>query len=351
MYKHCYLIMLALLAACSSGGDDNSSEDNKPTNLVLSIDVIGVDSNNPDGDGSGVIKCTATATGAVKYGFKFEGVNEIEDEDGALEYSLSSQGTKSYSVTVTAYSSTNESVSAMQNVTVFVGNSSGKQLAWSDEFNTNGAPNSSKWNYNTGAGGWGNNELQTYTNSLENAVVDDGLLKITAKKSGSGYTSARIKSENLYEFTYGIVEVRAKLPSAQGTWPAIWMLGANFDQVSWPTCGEIDIMEQTGSDKNKVLGTCHWSSNGNYAGYGLETPITNATGSFHIYKLEWTQGGSIKISVDDSQYFEMTTNSSMPFNKDFFFILNIAMGGNLGGTVDPNFTEDTMEIDYVRVYQ
>lgn len=351
MYKHCCFIMLVLLAACSSGGDDNPSEDNKPTNLVLSIDVIGVDSNNPDGDGSGVIRCTATATGAIKYGFKFEGVTEIEDEDGTLEYSLSSQGTKSYSVTVTAYSNTNESVSTMQNITVFVGTSSGKQLAWSDEFNTNGSPNSSKWNYNTGAGGWGNNELQTYTNSLENAIVEDGLLKITAKKSGSEYTSARIKSENLYEFTYGIVEVRAKLPSAQGTWPAIWMLGANFDQVSWPTCGEIDIMEQVGNDKNKVLGTCHWSSNGNYAGYGLETPITNATGSFHIYKLEWTEDGSIKISVDDSQYFEMTTNSSMPFNKDFFFILNIAMGGNLGGTVDPNFTEDTMEIDYVRVYQ
>ena len=110
-------------------------------------------------------------------------------------------------------------------------------------------------------------------------------------------------------------------------------------------------MEQRGWDKNKVLGTCHWSNNGNYAGYGLETAVTNASSNFHIYKLEWTEGGAIRFFVDNAQYFVMTTNSSMPFNEDFFLILNVAMGGNLGGDVDPAFSEDTMEIDYIRVYQ
>ena len=168
--------------------------------------------------------------------------------------------------------------------------------------------------------------------------------------SVANYTSGRIITRDRYDFTYGTVEVRAKLPASQGTWPAIWLLGSNFGSVGWPTCGEIDIMEQLGWDKNKVLGTCHWSNNGSYAGYGLETSASNSTSGFHIYKLEWMED-SIKISVDDTQYFEMTTNSSMPFNKDFFFILNVAMGGDLGGTIDPSFTQDTMEIDYVRVYQ
>ena len=167
----------------------------------------------------------------------------------------------------------------------------------------------------------------------------------------ANYTSGRIITHNLYDFTYGTVEVRAKLPASQGTWPAIWMLGSNFGSVGWPACGEIDIMEQTGWDKNKILGTCHWSNNGNYAGFGLESSIANVATSFHIYKLEWTEGGAIRFFLDDNEFFVMSTNNSMPFNKDFFFILNVAMGGDLGGTIDPNFTQDTMEIDYVRVYQ
>ena len=153
-------------------------------------------------------------------------------------------------------------------------------------------PNPLNWNYNIGAGGWGNNELQTYTKSQENVFVQDGLLKIKAKSDGAGgFTSARIKSENLFEFTYGTVEVRAKLPASKGTWPAIWMLGANFDSVGWPACGEIDIMEQKGWDKDKVLATCHWSNNGSYAGYGLETTVNNSSNNFHVYKLEWIEGG------------------------------------------------------------
>ena len=131
-------------------------------------------------------------------------------------------------------------------------------LVWEDDFNTDGAPDATNWTYDLGDGGWGNGEVQTYTNSAENAKVLDGSLIITAKADGSGgYTSARLKSQGLRKFTYGRIEVRAKLPASAGTWPAIWMLGSNFTTVGWPTCGEIDIMEQTGANKDITLGTLH----------------------------------------------------------------------------------------------
>lgn len=224
-------------------------------------------------------------------------------------------------------------------------------LVWSDEFDTPGAPDVTKWTYDLGAGGWGNNEAQTYTNNAENVIVEDGLLKITAKADGAGgYTSARLKSEKLQEFTYGRVEVRAKLPSAQGTWPAIWMLGANFDTVGWPACGEIDIMEQTGQDKTQTSGALHFP--GNSAGDAITASTSNetSTSEFHNYSVEWT-ATSIKILVDDTVFLSWANTADSAFNADFFMILNVAMGGTLGGTIDPAFTQDTMEIDYVRVYQ
>lgn len=223
-------------------------------------------------------------------------------------------------------------------------------LVWSDEFDTPGAPDTNKWTYDLGAGGWGNQELQTYTDNAENVIVQDGLLKITAKANGSGYTSARLKSENLQEFTYGRVEVRAKLPAAQGTWPAIWMLGANFDTVGWPNCGEIDIMEQTGQDKAKTSAALHFP--GNSAGNAItsETSNTTATTEFHNYSVEWT-ATTIKFLVDDTLFLSFANTPDSVFNADFFMILNVAMGGTLGGTIAPSFTEDTMEIDYVRIYQ
>ncbi|MDO5969188.1 glycoside hydrolase family 16 protein [Flavivirga aquimarina] len=365
MLKRLYFFVFVLLVSCSSGGDDAISppvepETITPSNLVLTVNIVGADSNNPNGDGSGVIQCTATATNAVKFGFKFGSEAEIQDADGSLEHTFTTKGTNSYLITVFAYSSTDHSISTFKTIDVYVTDSSEPQLIWADEFDVEGAVDTAKWFAETvppNNGSWWNEEVQHYTDRLENAFISNGTLKIVAKKenytfqnSTKAYTSARLITKDKFDFTYGTVEVRAKLPASQGTWPAIWLLGSNIDSVGWPICGEIDIMEQTGADKNKVLGTCHWSDNGNTASYGLESTISNAATEFHVYSMEWTET-YIKIFLDEVEYYEIALNNNLPFNKDFFLILNIAMGGTLGGTINSGFTEDTMEIDYIRVYQ
>ena len=326
-----------------------------PSNLVVTTNIDGADSNNPYGNGSGVVNFNAQAIDAVSYGYIIDGGSEVQSVDGTYQYTFDNvEGIDNHDVVVVAYSSTNDTIDTSE--TIAVSYYIGDPPVWADEFFQDGAPNSENWTYDLGAGGWGNNELQTYTDNSSNVKVEDGLLKIIAKANGSGYTSSRLKSIDLFEFKYGRVDVRAKLPSSQGTWPAIWMLGANFSSVGWPRCGEIDIMEQTGWDKNKTLGTCHWfdTPSNDHASYGLETSISNASSEFHVYSLEW-DANSIKILLDDVQFFVMNSSSSgipnTPFQDDFFFILNVAMGGTLGGTVDSNFTEDSMEIDYIRVYQ
>lgn len=226
-------------------------------------------------------------------------------------------------------------------------------LVWSDEFNVDGAPNSANWGYDLGAGGWGNAESQYYTNSASNAVVQGGNLKITAKAesfSGSNYTSARLKSENKFEFAYGKVEVRAKLPSGGGTWPAIWMLGENYATNTWPACGEIDIMEHKGNVPNVIHATLHYPGNSGGNGRTNTTTITGASTQFHVYKTIWSPT-SIKFYVDDVLFHSIANNNSLPFNSNFFIILNVAMGGTFGGAIDPAFTQSSMEVDYVRVYQ
>ncbi len=226
------------------------------------------------------------------------------------------------------------------------------KLIWSDEFNYNGAPDSSKWSYNSGAGGWGNNELEYYTDRPQNVMVKDGMLHITALKEDykdSHYTSARILTKGKFSFKYGRIEVRAKLPAGVGTWPAIWMLGSNIDSVHWPACGEIDIMEHLGRDMNKIYGTLHYPEHFGDHANGKTTMVKDAT-QFHIYGLEWTPD-FLKISVDGKVYQTVENSPEIPFNHDFFIILNMAMGGNFGGPVDLNVTKATMEVDYVRVYQ
>jgi len=235
-------------------------------------------------------------------------------------------------------------------------------LIWADEFDTDGAPDPANWSYDLEDGcqispnlcGWGNNEEQWYTNDPSNVVVQGGNLVITAKAEsimGYNYSSARIKTQDLFEFQNGRVEIRAKLPEGGGTWPALWMLGANNPDVGWPESGEMDIMEHVGNNLNEILGTVHWDTGGGVPGsFGEITTIENATTEFHTYTLEW-RDDEILILVDDVVYFTFGYDATFPFNQDFFLIFNIAMGGDLGGSIDPGFTESTMEVDYIRVYQ
>ena len=228
-------------------------------------------------------------------------------------------------------------------------------LLWSDEFDTNGAPDASKWTYDIGNGqvGWGNNEVQYYTDRSENVIIEDGVLKITARREnymGQEFTSARLKTEGLQEFTFGRVEVRAKLPQGVGTWPAIWMLGADYQTNPWPGAGEIDIMEHVGRNQNEVLSTLHYPGNSGANGITESTTVSDVATTFHTYSVEWTET-QIRFFVDDQLFHLFENDSTKPFDKDFFMILNVAMGGTLGGNVADSFTESSMEVDYVRVYQ
>jgi len=226
-------------------------------------------------------------------------------------------------------------------------------LVWSDEFDIDGAPNAANWGYDLGAGGWGNGEVQYYTDSNQNIKVEGGFLKITAKKqnfSGSAYTSSRILSKGKKDFKYGRFEIKAKLPAGGGTWPAIWMLGAGFPETPWPAVGEIDIMEWVGNNPNTVHGTLHYPGNSGGNGPTRSTTVTNASTEFHTYSLIWS-ATSIKFAVDGTVFHSFVNTPDTPFNANFFFILNVAMGGTLGGNIDPAFTQSTMEVDYVRVYQ
>ena len=226
------------------------------------------------------------------------------------------------------------------------------KLVFSDEFNTDGAPDATKWGYDLGTGdnGWGNSEEQTYTNAADNVIVSGGSLKITAKKVGSGYTSARLKSENKFEFTYGKIEIKAKLTTGKGTWPALWMLGEDYATNKWPGCGEIDIMEYKGSQPTTIYGTLHYPGNSGGNGNGGSTTIANAATEFHVYKAIWSPA-SVKLYVDDVLFHTVANTSTLPFNKDFFLIMNVAMGGTFGGAIDSGFTQSSMEVDYIRVYQ
>ncbi|MCF4100800.1 glycoside hydrolase family 16 protein [Gillisia sp. M10.2A] len=225
-------------------------------------------------------------------------------------------------------------------------------LAWSEEFDVDGVPNPEIWNFEIGNNdGWGNEEKQYYTN--ENAVVNDGNLIITAKAestNGFDYSSSRITTKDNFEFTYGRVEVRAKLPEGAGTWPAIWMLGANFEEVGWPATGEIDIIEHTGNEQNTIHGTLHYPERFGGNADGGTTVVSNVSSEFHLYTVDWS-AERIWFLVDNEVYHTYENNSASPLNKDFFFILNVAMGGTFGGEIAPDFVESSMEVDYVRLYQ
>ena len=247
-------------------------------------------------------------------------------------------------------------------------------LVWSDEFNApaGSAVDATKWEFDVGGGGWGNNELEYYTNSTRNASTDGaGNLRISAVKEllsrkvarcwygQCQYTSARIKTKGKFEQAYGRFEARLKLPYGQGIWPAFWMLGADIDAVSWPTCGEIDIMENIGREPSIVHGTLHGPGYSGAAGIGA--PYTLTTGQrfaddFHTFAVEW-EPDVVRWYVD-GQLYQTRTPSDLPagsrwvFDHPFFMILNVAVGGNWPGSPDATTTfPQTMLVDYVRVYR
>lgn len=226
-------------------------------------------------------------------------------------------------------------------------------LVWAEEFDEDGAPCTGTWNYDLGANGWGNNESQNYTDRPENIIISGGTLKITAKAEefqGSDYTSARINTYQKFEFEYGRIEARAKLPTGGGTWPAMWLLGNDFITNPWPACGEMDFMEHVGNNQDRIFSSLHYPGNsgGNAQTQSIEVP--GASDEFHIYAMEWSPT-QIVFFVDGEEHFTFQNTSNLPFDHEFFVILNVAMGGTFGGAIDPNFVESTMEVDYVRVYQ
>jgi beta-glucanase (GH16 family) len=255
----------------------------------------------------------------------------------------------------------------------------GKTLVWYDEFNNDedtyisgvdNAVDATKWFHQTkfpNGSSWYNGEIQHYTNRKVNAYVSDGTLKIVAKKENfteqgqtKNYTSARLNSK--FAFTYGTIEIRAKLPTGVGTWPAIWTLGKNINErgaywqqegygsVTWPACGEIDIMEHWGSNQNYVQSAMHTpSSHGGTVNKGGRR-ISTVSSDFHVYKLEWT-AQKMTFSVDDYVHYIYNPSaknaSTWPFNSDQYLLLNIAIEPSIAS----NFTSSAMEIDYIRIYQ
>jgi beta-glucanase (GH16 family) len=233
--------------------------------------------------------------------------------------------------------------------------------AWQDEFNYTGKPDAAKWDYDLGGSGWGNNELQYYTDNANNASVANGKLTITLRKEnkeGRSYTSARLVTRKKFDFLYGRIEIKAKLPSGKGTWPALWTLPTDYEYGSWPASGEFDIMEHVGYDPNVVHVSAHtgkYNFKLNNGKTGLRT-VDNAMVEYHIYRMDWTPY-SIKGYIDGALVLEYVNDGSgsaeWPFDKRFHLLFNIAYGGDWGGSqgLDTNIFPTSMDIDYVRYYK
>lgn len=236
----------------------------------------------------------------------------------------------------------------------------GEKLVWSDEFNYKGLPDSTKWNYEVGGNGYGNNEAQFYTeNRLENARVEDGNLIIEARKENwekNKYTSARLLTRGKHSWKYGTFEIRAKLPRGRGTWPAIWMMSE--DMKKWPDDGELDIMEHVGFHQGFIHATAH-TKKYNHVIQTQKTDtleVKDASEKFHVYKMTWTPE-KIEMYIDETKYYTYLntekTYEAWPFDQPFFLLLNFAIGGDWGGIegIDDSIFPQKFYVDYVRVYQ
>jgi len=365
MKKLVILCSIAIIVMASKCNPDEPNVVTLPTNLQVSFYVNELN-----------VDVQASAENANFYSFFFyEGTDStfVESQDGLASFTFSETG--AYIVKTRAHATYYDYIERIDTVEIidpgFTGgipttgystpmSYAGMTLVWNDEFD--GFDLSSDWVQETGNGswGWGNNELEYYR--AENTTVSDGYLQITAKQEAFGgfnYTSSRIKTQGLKSFKYGRVDIRAALPYSQGLWPALWMLGDDIGTASWPGCGEIDIMELIGGsgyNDRTIYGTLHWLDNGTHASAGNNSTIPSGTlyaEEFHVFSLIWDQG-SIKFLRDDVQYHEINITGAefTEFHQNFFFIFNVAVGGNWPGSPDnTTIFPQTMAVDYVRVFQ
>lgn len=241
------------------------------------------------------------------------------------------------------------------------------RLVWQDEFEgQSSAPDSTKWSFDLGDGcpsncGWGNNQKEYYTSDLSNARIEDGRLIIEVHRNETAdrpYTSARITTRTSLNCKYGRIDVRARLPRGRGTWPAIWMLPSKWEYGSWPRSGEIDIMEHVGWAQDSIFGTVHTQKYNHIIGtqQGKTVPLPDASLYFNDYSIIWTEG-RIDFLINNKVFYtyknDGTGPDSWPFDKEFYLIMNVAVGGNFGGVkgIDDDIWPQRMEVEYVRVYQ
>lgn len=365
--RNIYLIILfaGYFISCQ---EEKTTPSNEPTFLDVMVNV--------DPQNSALITIEAQSDNTVEYTFDAGDGSELQsNESGTFTHMYESTGV--YPVEVRAYGASGRYRVYEKSITIEIGDGGpvdgdegyetplsydGMNLIWQDEFNGEGV-DQSKWNFEIGDGcpnvcGWGNNELQFYRE--ENTSVSNGKLTIQARNqsfSGKSYTSSRLTTQDKFEFQYGRVDIRAKLPEGQGIWPALWMLGANINQVSWPACGEIDIMEMIGGGDgrdNVTHGTVHWDDGG-YASYSGSKKVAsgNLSDKYYVYSLIWTNT-SIKWLINDEQYhvIDITPAGLSEFRQDFFLIMNVAVGGNWPGSPNSStqFPQE-MKVDYIRVFQ
>lgn len=350
-----YFLGAAVAAALSACSSDSSSS--VEVSEQLNPEISESSSSIATGDSSSETGMTSSSSR-----------NEVLDESTSSEVvdsGTSTEKTSSSSADQIASSSSDiSSPEASSSSETVASSESEPPYLWNDEFDGD-AIDTEKWTFEigTGASGWGNNEWQYYTDRSENAYIKDGVLHIRAKKEtfeGASYTSARMITKGKFSFTYGTVEARIALPVGKGIWPAFWMLGENIDQVSWPACGEIDIIEAV-NDENIVYGTNHWQIEGQQADYGNNTGGFHGASTvlditeFHTYKFTWDEK-LIVMYVDDFKYHEISIEDNAggteAFHKPFFLLLNVAVAGNWPGfEVDDAQFPNEMLIDYIRVTQ
>jgi hypothetical protein len=357
------LFLSLFLVFCDKNDHPDNGQD--PANLVLS--VLSVD------DDSGLVTMQATADNTVEFKLLIDNIIDPVDSNstGYFEYNFG-EGESQHVLTVRAYGESGRYIKASREVSIAEvpdvpvpldsGYFSpltyeGYTLAWQDEFNGSSV-NTNDWTFETGAGGWGNNELQYYR--PDNATVGEEVLTIEARKEdygGSNYTSARMITKNKVTFKYGRVDIRALLPEGQGIWPALWTLGNDISLVGWPKCGEIDIMEMIGGSgrENTTYGTAHWDDANSHASYGGSKTLSSGTynDKYHVFSIIWDET-YIKWYVDNVFFvqIDITPAELSEFHKLHFFIFNLAVGGNWPGY--PNASTEfpqQLKVDYIRLFE